>query len=176
MIRPCRQTDFEAIFTVINDGARAYKGIIPADCWAEPYMSREKLRQEIDDGVVFWGYERDGAIVGVMGLQQVQDVTLVRHAYVRASHQNLGIGTHLLHRLREIVTGPVLIGTWASAAWAIRFYEKHGFRLVCAGQKDSLLKRYWTIPGRQIETSVVLADERWRQQLLEAPGQAQIVP
>jgi GNAT superfamily N-acetyltransferase len=124
-------------------------------------MSREKLRHEMDDGVVFWGYEEDGVIVGVMGLQQIRDVTLVRHAYVRSTHQKQGVGAHLLLHLREIAVNPVLIGTWADATWAIRFYEKHGFRLVHPEQKDRLLKQYWTIPERQIETSVVLADPKW---------------
>jgi GNAT superfamily N-acetyltransferase len=163
MIRPCPPHEFDEIFAIINDGARAYKGIIPADCWTEPYMPREKLRREIDDGVVFWACEHNGALAGVMGLQPVQDVTLVRHAYVRTSHQRLGVGTLLLRHLRETTTDPVLIGTWADAAWAIRFYEKHGFRLVPPQQKNQLLKRYWTIPDRQMEASVVLADAKWRE-------------
>jgi GNAT superfamily N-acetyltransferase len=163
MIRPCHERDFEEIFAVINDGARAYKGVIPEDCWTEPYMPKEKLLHEIGDGVVFWAYENNGALAGVMGLQQVQDVTLVRHAYVRTGYQRLGVGTRLLHHLRECTADPVLIGTWASAAWAIRFYEKYGFRLVPPQQKNRLLERYWTIPERQMETSVVLADLKWRQ-------------
>jgi N-acetylglutamate synthase-like GNAT family acetyltransferase len=124
-------------------------------------MSREKLQREIDEGVVFWGYEEGGALAGVMGIQQVQDVTLIRHAYVRTSSQKRGIGAELLSHLREIAKGPVLIGTWADAVWAIRFYERHGFRIVDADAKDRLLKRYWTIPERQVETSVVLADACW---------------
>jgi GNAT superfamily N-acetyltransferase len=163
MIRPCPLQEFDEIFAIINDGARAYKGIIPADCWSEPYMPKEKLRREIDDGVVFWACEDNGALAGVMGLQPVQDVTLVRHAYVRTDHQRLGVGTLLLDHLRETTTDPVLIGTWAAAAWAIRFYEKHGFRLVPPEQKHRLLKRYWTIPDRQMEASVVLADAKWRE-------------
>jgi GNAT superfamily N-acetyltransferase len=161
MIRPCHERDFEEIFAIINDGARAYQGIIPADCWTEPYMPKEKLRHEIADGVVFWAYEHNGSLAGVMGLQPVQDVTLVRHAYVRTGRQRLGVGTRLLHHLRESTADPVLIGTWADAAWAIRFYEKHGFRLVPPQQKNQLLQRYWTIPERQTETSVVLADPKW---------------
>jgi GNAT superfamily N-acetyltransferase len=162
MIRRCDDRDFDLIWAIINDGAQAYRGIIPADRWTEPYMSREKLRREIDDGVVFWGYEEVATLAGVMGIQPVQDVTLIRHAYVRTSSQKRGIGAHLLSHLRELASGPVLIGTWADAAWAIRFYERHGFQMVSPKRKDELLKKYWTIPERQIETSVVLADQNWR--------------
>jgi len=119
-------------------------------------MSKEKLEHEIADGVVFWGYEDAGELVGVMGIQAVQDVTLIRHAYVRTSHQKRGIGAELLSHLRGMATGPLLIGTWAAAVWAIRFYERNGFRLVNADEKNRLLKKYWTVPERQIETSVVL--------------------
>jgi N-acetylglutamate synthase-like GNAT family acetyltransferase len=125
-------------------------------------MSRAKLQHEVDAGVVFWGYEETGTLVGVMGLQQVQDVILIRHAYVRTGSQKRGIGAHLLAHLRELANGPVLIGTWADAVWAIRFYERHDFQLVDADEKNRLLKKYWTIPERQIETSVVLADPTWR--------------
>ena len=163
MIRRCDHRDFDQIWTIINDGAQAYKGTIPADCWTEPYMSKEKLQDEIDDGVVFWGYEDDGALLGVMGIQPVQDVTLVRHAYVRTSSQKQGIGARLLSHLRELTAGPLLIGTWAAAVWAIRFYQSHDFQLVTPQEKDRLLKRYWSIPDRQSETSVVLADSQWRQ-------------
>ena len=162
MIRRCDYRDFELIWAIINDGAQAYKGIIPADRWAEPYMSREKLHHEIDEGVVFWGYEEGGTLVGVMGVQQVQDVTLIRHAYVRTGSQKRGIGAHLLSHLRELANRPVLIGTWAHAVWAIRFYERHGFQMVDSEEKNRLLKKYWTIPERQVETSVVLADSMWR--------------
>jgi N-acetylglutamate synthase-like GNAT family acetyltransferase len=162
MIRRCDERDFELIWAIINDGAQAYKGIIPADRWTEPYMSREKLQEEIDDGVVFWGYEESGTLAGVMGIQQVQDVTLIRHAYVRSGSQKRGIGAHLLSHLRAMANEPVLIGTWADAAWAIRFYERHGFQMVGSEEKNRLLKKYWSIPERQIETSVVLADSNWR--------------
>ena len=158
MIRRCDDRDFELIWSIINDGAQAYKGTIPADRWTEPYMSREKLQHEIEDGVVFWGYEEAGVLAGVMGIQRVRDVTLVRHAYVRTSRQKRGIGGQLLSHLRELTRGPMLIGTWAAAVWAIRFYETHGFRMVSPQEKDRLLKRYWTIPERQIGTSVVLVD------------------
>jgi N-acetylglutamate synthase-like GNAT family acetyltransferase len=163
MIRRCENHDFEVIWTIINDGAQAYKGFIPADRWTEPYMSREKLRHEIDDGIVFWGYEGAGGLAGVMGIQAVQDVTLIRHAYVRTSSQKRGIGAHLLVHLRTMAKAPVLIGTWADAAWAIHFYERYGFQLVGREEKNRLLKKYWTIPERQAETSVVLADARWRE-------------
>jgi GNAT superfamily N-acetyltransferase len=162
MIRRCGDRDFELIWAIINDGAQAYQGIIPADRWTEPYMSREKLQHEIEDGVVFWGYEDGGTLVGVMGLQRVQDVTLIRHAYVRTSSQKRGIGAELLSHLKEMAEGPMLIGTWADAAWAIRFYERYGFEIVGAGEKARLLKKYWTVPERQIEASVVLADSIWR--------------
>jgi N-acetylglutamate synthase-like GNAT family acetyltransferase len=163
MIRRCDDRDFESVWIIINDGAQAYRGTIPEDRWTEPYMSREKLQHEIDDGVVFWGYEDAGNLLGVMGLQQVRDVTLIRHAYVRTSSQKRGVGAHLLSHLRLLTKRPVLIGTWADAVWAIRFYEKHGFQMVSTTEKDRLLKQYWTIPERQIETSVVLADAKWRE-------------
>jgi GNAT superfamily N-acetyltransferase len=162
MIRRCDERDFEVIWAIINDGAQAYKGNIPADRWTEPYMSREKLQHEIEDGVVFWGYEDGGTLAGVMGIQQVRDVTLIRHAYVRTGSQKRGIGGHLLSHLRELTRDPVLIGTWADAVWAIRFYERHGFRLVGSEEKNRLLKKYWSIPERQAETSVVLVDTKWR--------------
>jgi len=162
MIRRCGNQDFERIYTIINDGALAYKGNISGDCLAEPYMSTKQLQHEIDEGVIFWGYEDNGTLSGVMGIQHVRDVTLIRHAYVLTGSQNQGIGAHLLSHLRQLASGPVLIGTWADAAWAIRFYEKHGFQIVSAREKSRLLKKYWTIPDRQIETSVVLADAAWR--------------
>jgi len=163
MIRCCDERDFELIWSIINDGAHAYEGVIPADCWTEPYMSKEKLRAEIDDGVIFWGYEKNGALMGVMGIQHVEDVTLIRHAYVCSSSQKRGIGGRLLTHLRKLAHGPVLIGTWVDAKWAIRFYEKHGFHVVAPEQKEQLLKRYWNVPQRQLETSVVLADSTWRE-------------
>lgn len=162
IIRQCDERDFASIWEIINDGAGKYKGVIPADCWTQPYMPREKLRHEIELGVAFWGCEQDGALAGVMGIQLVQDVTLIRHAYVRTDIQRGGIGGRLLAHLREMTDGPVLIGTWADAAWAIRFYEKHGFELVETKEKDRLLKKYWSISQRQAETSVVLADAQWR--------------
>jgi GNAT superfamily N-acetyltransferase len=162
MIRLCGSPDFAQIHTIINDGARAYKGVVPNDCWTEPYMSTDHLRNEIKEGVLFWGYEDNGTLSGIMGIQHVRDVTLIRHAYVLTASQKQGIGAQLLSHLRGLATGPVLIGTWAAATWAIRFYEKHGFQLVSPTEKDKLLKEYWTIPGRQVETSVVLADAAWR--------------
>ena len=153
MTRTCNDEDFELIWSIINDGAQAYQGNIPADCWTEPYMSKEKLRHEIDAGVVFHVYED----IGVMGLQYVQDVILIRHAYVRTDRQRKGIGARLLTHLCESADRPILIGTWADATWAIRFYEKHGFRLVTGDRKDRLLRKYWDVPERQMETSVALA-------------------
>lgn len=158
MIRRCDDRDFETIWAIINDGAEAYRGVIPADRWTEPYMSREELRHEIDDGIEFWGFEEAGTLIGVMGIQHVQDVTLIRHAYVRTQNQKQGIGAKLLAHLRTLAPRPVLIGTWADAVWAIKFYEKHGFQQVGTDDKNRLLKKYWTVPERQIETSVVLSD------------------
>lgn len=163
MIRPCEQTDFEAIWTIINDGAEAYRGVIPADRWHEPYMTRDKLGSEIEAGVAFWGVENEGTLQGIMG---VQDVTLIRHAYVRTSERRSGVGGKLLSHLQALTNRPVLIGTWADASWAIRFYEKHGFKPVPADQKDKLLQRYWNVPARQIETSTVL----FRGELPGEPG------
>jgi len=167
MIRRCNDGDFDPIWAIINDGANAYKGIIPEDRWTEPYMSRSELHHEIDDGVAFWGYEERGELVGVMGIQEVQDVTLIRHAYVRATNQKQGIGAYLLSHLRKLTQRPILIGTWADAVWAIRFYEKHDFQIVSPQEKNRLLKTYWTVPERQIETSVVLADSQWREHNLK---------
>ena len=162
MIRRCDDADFEVIYEIINDAARAYAGVISADRWKDPYMSADELRHEIADGVTFWGCEDTGDLVGVMGMQDVQDVTLIRHAYVRTKNRNQGIGGQLLRHLRAGTSRPMLIGTWAAADWAIRFYERHGFRLVSPEEKDRLLRTYWSVPARQIESSVVLADERWR--------------
>ncbi len=161
MIRRCVAQDFEAIHTIVNDAARAYRGVIPADCWTEPYMPEDELRHEIAEGVAFWGYEEDGALAGVMGDQRLDDVTLIRHAYVRTARQGSGIGARLLARLRHQARSPLLVGTWADAAWAVRFYENRGFRVVTEAEKERLLRRYWSIPERQIATSVVLADEAW---------------
>jgi GNAT superfamily N-acetyltransferase len=162
MIRRCNDSDAEVVWTIINEGAQAYRGVIPADQWAEQYMSREDLKCEINDGVVFWGFEDGGELVGVMGTQKVWDVTLIRHAYVRSSWQKRGIGAQLLSHLLGLTNDPILIGTWADAVWAIRFYEKHGFRMVSLAEKDLLLKKYWKISERQRQTSVVLADSKWR--------------
>jgi len=161
MIRQCDASEVEPIYSIINDAAEAYRGVIPGDRWKEPYMSKDELQHEIDQGVVFWGYEQDGELVGVMGIQHLQDVTLIRHAYVRTAKQNQGIGEKLLSSLRQQTTRPLLVGTWADALWAIRFYENHGFQLVSWEEKERLLRKYWSIPERQVETSVVLADQRW---------------
>ena len=161
MVRQCRQSDFEAMYVIINDAAQAYRDVIPADRWNEPYMSREYLRHEIDGGVAFWGYEENGSLIGVMGVQTVQDVTLIRHAYVRTVHRGKGIGGRLLTELKQKTIGPTLVGTWKAAVWAIQFYEKHGYLLVTEQQKEQLLRKYWKIPERQVETSVVLADRIW---------------
>ncbi len=161
MIRLCKDSELTTIHEIVNDAAQAYKGIIPEDRWKEPYMPEEELRHEMDEGVAFWGYEESGELLGVMGIQPVRDVTLIRHAYVRTERRNQGIGSRLFDALRGKTLHPVLVGTWAAAVWAIRFYEKHGFRLVTPEEKNRLLKKYWSIPERQVETSVVLADQRW---------------
>jgi GNAT superfamily N-acetyltransferase len=164
MIRKCDDRDFETIYEIINEAAQVYKGIIPADRWKEPYMPRDELKYEIEANVRFWGYDQEGELLGVMGIQDILDVTLIRHAYVRKAQQNKGIGGKLLSHLRTLTSRPILLGTWADATWAIHFYEKNGFRLVTPEEKDRLLKKYWSIPERQIETSVVLAEKNWSDQ------------
>jgi GNAT superfamily N-acetyltransferase len=155
-IRPCRNDERQAILAIVNAAAEAYRGVIPADRWHEPYMGAEELDREIAAGVAFWGYEEDGALLGVMGIQAVGDVDLIRHAYVRPGRQRGGIGGALLRHLCDAASRPMLVGTWAAADWAIRFYERHDFELVSEERKIELLRRYWDIPERQIETSVVL--------------------
>ena len=156
MIRPCTDSDVPNIFAIVNDAAQAYKGAIPGDCWHDPYMPLEGLKKEIAAGVRFCGYEDSGQLVGVMGMQAVRDVTLIRHAYVKTAKRNRGIGGKLLAHLLGQADGKILVGTWKAAGWAIKFYQKHGFQLVSEEEKDRLLKKYWNIPRRQIETSVVL--------------------
>ncbi|HXD70048.1 MAG TPA: GNAT family N-acetyltransferase [Gaiellales bacterium] len=160
LIRACRDDEHDAILAIVNAAAEAYRGVIPADRWHDPYMSRDELDAEIGAGVAFWGCESDGALTGVMGVQPVGDVELIRHAYVLPAHQGEGIRTSLLRHLRGLSGRPMLVGTWADAGWAIRFYERNGFALVSEAEKSELLRRYWTIPQRQIETSVVLAENR----------------
>lgn len=157
MLRICTESDLETIYAIINDAAMAYKGIIPKDCFKEPYMPKEELLEAIAQGVIFWGYEDEGNILGVMGIQDVKDVTLIRHAYVRTSHRNQGIGGVLLRHLLGLAVRPVLIGTWRDAVWAIRFYEKYGFKVIPAQETPHVLSKYWRISQRQIETSVVLS-------------------
>ena len=162
MIVKCEQTDIKEICDIINDAAVAYKGIIPDDRWHDPYMSEKELQEQIDEGVQFWGWKEQGEMMGVMGIQHRQDVTLIRHAYVRSVYRNKGIGSKLLTHLRSIASAPVLIGTWAAAVWAIDFYKKHGFHLLSASETKSLLREYWNIPDRQVETSVLLASADWK--------------
>ncbi|MEP0892220.1 GNAT family N-acetyltransferase [Leptolyngbya sp. PL-A3] len=149
--------DFEKIFNIINDAAIAYKGVIPPDRWHEPYMAKEELKAQIEDGVIFSCYVDNNEIIGVMGIQDKVDVNLIRHAYVKTKQRNKGIGTYLLRELTQGSTKPILVGTWKAASWAISFYEKNGFCLVEEEEKNYLLKKYWRIPDRQVETSVVLA-------------------
>jgi GNAT superfamily N-acetyltransferase len=160
-IRRCRHDERAAILDIVNAAAEAYRGVIPADRWHDPYMDLQELDEEIAAGVEFWGYEAGGILIGVMGIQSVRDVDLIRHAYVRPGTQRRGVGgalvLHLLH-LRGLTARRMLVGTWAAAEWAIRFYLRNGFELVSPDRKTELLKTYWTIPDRQIETSVVLAN------------------
>lgn len=156
-IRPCSGSEKQQINAIINDAAIAYKGVIPDDRWHEPYMPMDELESEIAAGVRFTGYTISGRLVGVMGIQLVRNVRLIRHAYVLSDHQGLGIGSALIDQLRGTGTAPILIGTWAAAHWAIGFYERHGFGLVPGTVVAQLLKTYWDVPERQIETSVVLA-------------------
>jgi GNAT superfamily N-acetyltransferase len=160
-IRPLQDHEIDRALAIINQAALAYKGVIPTDCWQEPYMPEAELRAEIAAGVDFWGYETESGLVGVMGRQDLQDVTLIRHAYVDPAAQRQGVGARLLAHLLQDIPGPILVGTWAAAWWAIRFYEKHGFRLVTQTEKYRLLNTFWSISPRQMETSVVLADPKW---------------
>ena len=161
LVRKSTSADFDAILAIVNDAAQAYRGVIPEDRWHDPYMSAEALAQEIADGVVFWVSEDEGRLLGVMGMQDKGDVALVRHAYVGSAHQRKGIGARLLRHIESLSDRPILIGTWAAATWAIDFYRRNGFTVVSGEEKERLLRKYWSIPERQIETSVVLADGRW---------------
>ena len=149
------------MLTIVNDGAQAYRGVIPEDRWHEPYMPADELAKEIAAGIVFWIAEEDGRMRGVMGMQDKGDVALVRHAYVATATQRSGVGTKLLRHVQGLTDNPILIGTWAAASWAIDFYRRNGFTVVSTSEKEKLLRKYWSIPVRQIETSVVLADARW---------------
>jgi GNAT superfamily N-acetyltransferase len=156
-IRPCRDDEKDAVLAIVNAGAEAYRGVIPADRWHEPYMSADDLGRELAAGVEFVGYQDGDGLVGVMGIQRLPEVDLIRHAYVVPAAQRRGVGGALLEHLKAATSRQILVGTWAAAGWAIRFYERHGFQLVTPEQKTRLLKEHWTIPDRQIETSVVLA-------------------
>ena len=149
------------MYAIINDAAQAYKGVIPTDCWQDPYMPLDELKHEIENGVVFWGIEEDGRLLSIMGIQDKGKVTLIRHAYVLTNRQNYGIGTQLLQHLEGMIKKPILIGTWVAATWAIRFYEKNGYCQLSRIETEQLLKEFWNIPARQIVTSVVLANPAW---------------
>ncbi len=170
MIRRCTEGDLNEMYTIINDSAQAYKGVIPDDRWHEPYMRLGELKREIEDGVQFWGFESEGDLLGVMGIQDKGEVNLIRHAYVRTRSRKAGIGTELLRYLQAMTDKPILIGTWADAAWAIRFYEKNGYRLLSRPETERLLRRYWNIPQRQVVTSVVLASPEWDKRGPEGKG------
>jgi GNAT superfamily N-acetyltransferase len=162
-VRRCQDGERERILEVINAAAVAYHGVIPDDCWRKPYMPVAELDHEIAAGVAFWGYDVDGSLIGVMGIQPIDDVDLIRHAYVMPGNQRRGVGAALLRDLRRLSTKPMLVGTWAAADWAIRFYRRHGFELVGDELTPSLLRRYWNISDRQIVTSTVLADPAWHE-------------
>ena len=161
LIRKSAESEVAAIAAIVNEAAQAYRGVIPADRWHEPYMPTDELKKEVHAGVVFWVAEDDGRLLGVMGMQDKGDVALVRHAYVATHLQRSGVGTRLLRHVEGLTDKPILIGTWASASWAIDFYRRNGFTVVSNIEKDRLLRTYWSIPERQIEASVVLADGRW---------------
>ena len=168
LIRQSVEADFAGILGIINDAAVAYRGVIPADRWHEPYMPTDELEKEIAAGIVFWVAEEDGRLSAVMGIQDKGDVALVRHAYVAPTTQRSGVGTRLLRHVEGLVDKPILIGTWAAASWAIEFYRRNGFDIVTETEKDRLLRTYWSIPARQIETSVVLANKRWTERQQQA--------
>ena len=161
MIRASGRQDFSTILAIINDAAQAYRGVIPPDRWHEPYMPPEELVKEIADGIQFWVHEVEGRITGVMGIQDKGEVALVRHAYVATVLQRKGVGAALLKHVQSLTGQPMLIGTWRDATWAIAFYQRNGFTLLSDAAKEILLRRFWSIPARQVETSVVLADRRW---------------
>jgi N-acetylglutamate synthase-like GNAT family acetyltransferase len=161
-LRPYRDGDFTDLLHIVNSAAEAYRGVIPADRWHDPYMTTDALAAELTAGIEFWVSERDGQLAGVMGIQPVRDVELIRHAYVRPGLQRGGVGRDLLRHLCLRAQRPILVGTWAAAHWAIDFYRRNGFASVPDGQARELLRKYWSIPERQIETSVVLEYERSR--------------
>ena len=160
MIRPCNASDFGTIYEIINDAAIAYRGVIPEQSVRDPYMGKSELSREILDGILFWGDEQGGELTGVMGLQEKADVTLIRHAYVRTRLQRRGVGANLLRHLELVAQNPILIGTWANATWAISFYQKRGYNLVSEKKKDILLRKYWSVDDLQVQSSVVLAQNK----------------
>ena len=169
MIRKCTPSDIEEMFAVINSAAQAYKGVIPGDRWHEPYMPMEELKDEIQDGVEFWCLVDEDQLLGVMGIQDRGQVTLIRHAYVQTLHQREGIGTRLLQHLENLTSVPILIGTWQAAKWAIRFYERYGYCAVSRQETEQLLRQYWNIPERQVETSIVLT--KWKRNINQHTGE-----
>ena len=157
MIRKYTKIDSYKILHIINDAAKKYKGIIPDDCWHEPYMSEQELIDEFNDEVRMYGYHDNNKLIGVIGIQEVQDIILIRHAYTLTSYQNKGTGSAMLeYLLKKSQNSRLLVGTWKNATWAIRFYEKFGFILHTKDQSTLLLKKYWKIPSKQIKNSVVL--------------------
>ncbi|MFA7279248.1 MAG: GNAT family N-acetyltransferase [Sterolibacterium sp.] len=161
LIKAFNPADLNRVWAIINDAAQAYQGVIPSDRWQEPYMPKDELEHEISDGVTFWLAQDEDNLLGVMGIQDKVKVALIRHAYIKPGAQRMGVGTKLLQHVMSLTDKPVLVGTWADASWAIEFYRRNGFTVVPSNLKDDLLRRYWSIAARQVETSVVLADKRW---------------
>ena len=163
MIRLCTNADVRKILSAINDAAEAYRGVIPKDRWHDPYMRISYLKKEINEGVIFHGYlHSDDHLIGVMGIQDKRDGALIQHAYVRSKFRREGIGSQLLNHVIQSIDKPLLVGTWKAAHWAVSFYEKHGFRDVGQAETRRLLTTYWSIPMRQVETSIVLANAGWK--------------
>ena len=157
MIIEYKKNDTSKILNIINDASLRYKGIIPENCWHEPYMSEQELIDEFNNKIHMFGYHKNNKLIGVIGVQEVKDVILIRHAYTLTAYQGKGTGSALLkYLLKKNQNSRILVGTWRHATWAVRFYEKFGFVLHAKEQSALLLKKYWKIPSKQIENSVVL--------------------
>lgn len=163
VVRRCGDDELEAVLSIVNAAAVAYRGVIPDDCWHEPYMTPNGLGRDILEGLEIWGYERGGELIGVMGIQPMADVDLIRHAYVRPTVQRKGVGAALIQHVRRLTDRRILVGTWAAAGWAVAFYQRHGFEPVRSPLAERLMRKYWSVPSRQMEVSVVLANPPYEQ-------------